>query len=110
MVGNDPKSKAKETKETPEGVKSNGGILYPNIGGKMTLNGHPEANNYLDGCFGYRVPTYPITKGGIDGNLWRNTATQIAFYAEASSVIYSSNTHTVQPNSIRITYIIRYVK
>ena len=82
----------------------------PNIEGKMTLNGSPEANIYLEGCFGYRVPTYPITKGGIDGNLWRNISSQITFYANASSVIYSSNTHTVQPNSIRITYLIKFVE
>ena len=97
MDGNDPKSKAKETKETPEGVKSNGGILYPNI----------EGNIY---CW------YTEFRGAFRQSLMQNCQGQFFNKQEACEVLFNSSwsnalygaSPTVQPNSIRCTFIIRF--
>lgn len=101
MVGNDPKSKAKETKETPEGVKSNGGILYPNIWGTM----YPYLNWTQTDIQG------ACKVMGTDGLRYAGSALgavcRVDINGNYNSAIYARS-QTVQPESARVYYLIKY--
>ena len=104
MDGNDPKSKAKETKETPEGVKSNGGILYPNIVGSIGyIRSDVTKYQHKSGAF----HSWSNTNGsGYTGNNTTKGA-YCNFSATQSNALFGKSS-TVQPSAYRVHYLIKF--